>query len=38
MWMCEQSMMELREALEGPLQAASFGRKKGGSPDIPPTK
>ena len=29
MWMCEQSMMELREALEGPLQAASFGRKKG---------
>ena len=30
MWMCEQSMKELKEALEGPLQAASFGKKKGG--------
>ena len=36
MWMCEQSMKELREALEGPLQAANFGEKNGGSPDIPP--
>ena len=28
--MCEQSMKELKEALEGPLQAESFGKKRVG--------